>query len=134
MWLPYLARALDAPPPRHLPVWLARLAAGEVAVSMMTQIRGSANDAAKRELGWQPPWASWREGFRYGLEPDRDVRTGTAAETETESRMDTSTCDGPPVVITTCGPFASCRNTKGPQFVIIRGTSVDSSRSQEGRR
>jgi hypothetical protein len=86
VWLPYLAQALDAPPPRHLPVWLARLAAGEVAVSMMTQIRGSSNDAAKRDLHWQPRWASWREGFRYGLEPDRDVRTGTAAETETRNR------------------------------------------------
>jgi nucleoside-diphosphate-sugar epimerase len=76
VWLPYLARVLGAPEPRHLPVWLARLAAGEVAVSMMTQIRGSANDAAKRKLHWQPRWASWREGFRHGLAPDRDLRTG----------------------------------------------------------
>ena len=54
MWLPYVARVLGAPEPRHLPVWLARLVAGEVAVSMTTQIRGSANDAAKPELGWRP--------------------------------------------------------------------------------
>jgi hypothetical protein len=76
VWLPYLARVLGAPEPRHLPVWLARPAAGEVAVSMMTQIRGSANDAAKQELGWRPRWASSREGFRHGLAPDRDLRTG----------------------------------------------------------
>lgn len=67
VWLPYLAAAVGAKPPRHLPVWLARLAAGEVGVSMLTQIRGSSNAKAKVELGWQPRWASWRDGFRYGL-------------------------------------------------------------------
>jgi nucleoside-diphosphate-sugar epimerase len=66
-WLPFLARALGAKPPRHVPVWLGRLAAGEVGVSMMTQIRGCANVTAKRELGWQPAWPSWREGFTRGL-------------------------------------------------------------------
>jgi nucleoside-diphosphate-sugar epimerase len=66
-WLPELARALGAPPPRHLPVWLGRLAAGDAAVSMFTRIQGSDNSKAKRELGWTPRYASWREGFRYGL-------------------------------------------------------------------
>lgn len=66
-WLPYLAAAVGAKPPRRIPVWVARLAAGEVVVSMMTQVRGSSNAKAKRELGWQPRWASWREGFRHGL-------------------------------------------------------------------
>jgi 2-alkyl-3-oxoalkanoate reductase len=62
-----LAQIAGAKPPRHLPVWLARLAAGEVGVAFLTDIRGSSNDKAKRELGWQPRWASWREGFRDGL-------------------------------------------------------------------
>src|SRR5204862_3887310 len=66
-WLPYLADALGARPPWRLPVWLGRLAAGEVAVSMMTRIRGSSNARAKRELGWRPRYGSWREGFRDGL-------------------------------------------------------------------
>lgn len=66
-WLPFLADALGAKPPRRVPVWLARPAAGEVAVSMMTQIRGSSNAKAKRELGWTPAWPSWRQGFRHGL-------------------------------------------------------------------
>jgi 2-alkyl-3-oxoalkanoate reductase len=66
-WLPELARALGAPPPRRVPLWLGRLAAGEVGVSMMTQIRGCSNAKAKRALGWQPEWPSWRQGFRYGL-------------------------------------------------------------------
>jgi hypothetical protein len=50
-----------------VPVWLARLAVGEVGVSLMTQIRGSSNAKAKRELDWQPRWSSWREGFRHAL-------------------------------------------------------------------
>ena len=35
-WLPYLAECLGAQPPRHVPAWIARLAIGEVGVSMMT--------------------------------------------------------------------------------------------------
>lgn len=67
-WLPELAKAIGAPPPRHVPVWLARLVAGETAVAMMTELKGVSNEKAKRELGWQPAYASWRKGFRTGLE------------------------------------------------------------------
>ena len=63
-WLPYLASVLGAKPPMHVPVWLARMMAGEVGVSMLTQIRGSSNAKAKAELGWVPARASWRQGFR----------------------------------------------------------------------
>lgn len=66
-WLPCLAEAVGAKPPRRVPVWLARLAAGEVGVSMFTRIRGSSNAKARRELGWEPRWPSWRDGFRFGL-------------------------------------------------------------------
>jgi nucleoside-diphosphate-sugar epimerase len=66
-WLPELARAVGAKPPRRVPVWIGRIAAGEVGVSMMTRIRGASNARAKRELGWAPRYASWREGFRTGL-------------------------------------------------------------------
>jgi nucleoside-diphosphate-sugar epimerase len=68
-WLPFLARVLGAKPPRRVPLWLGRLAAGEVGVSMMTQIRGCSNAKAKRELGWQLAWPSWRQGFQHGLAP-----------------------------------------------------------------
>jgi nucleoside-diphosphate-sugar epimerase len=68
VWLPELARAVGAKPPRHVPVWVGRLVVGEVGVSMMTQIRGASNAKAKRELGWAPRYASWREGFRTGLD------------------------------------------------------------------
>ena len=61
--LPAIAEILGARPPRHVPVWLARLLAGEVGVSMLTQIRGSSNAKAKRELGWAPKWSSWRDGL-----------------------------------------------------------------------
>jgi nucleoside-diphosphate-sugar epimerase len=66
-WLPFLAQAIGAKPPFRLPAWLGRLAAGEVGVSMMTQIRGSSNVKAKQQLGWRPGWPSWRQGFRDGL-------------------------------------------------------------------
>ena len=51
-WLPFLAQTVGAKPPLRVPTWLGRLAAGEVGVSMMTQIRGSSNAKAKRQLGW----------------------------------------------------------------------------------
>jgi 2-alkyl-3-oxoalkanoate reductase len=62
-WLPALADALGAKPPRHIPSWLARLVAGEIAVMMGTAVRGVSNAKAKRVLGWQPRYASWRQGF-----------------------------------------------------------------------
>jgi nucleoside-diphosphate-sugar epimerase len=63
-WLPALAAALGAKPPRHVPQWLGRLAAGEAGVAMMTEVRGASNAKAKRQLGWQLAYPSWREGFR----------------------------------------------------------------------
>jgi nucleoside-diphosphate-sugar epimerase len=62
-WLPVLAQALGAKPPRHVPRWLARLFAGEAAVMMGTESRGASNAKARRELGWAPRYSSWREGF-----------------------------------------------------------------------
>jgi nucleoside-diphosphate-sugar epimerase len=66
-WLPTLASALDAKPPRRVPRWLGRLLAGEAAMAMMTEARGASNEKAKRELGWTPRYASWRQGFAQGL-------------------------------------------------------------------
>jgi nucleoside-diphosphate-sugar epimerase len=62
-WLPVMAEALGAKPPRHFPVWLARLFAGELGVLMGTESRGASNAKAKRELGWELRYPSWREGF-----------------------------------------------------------------------
>ncbi len=66
-WLPALAEVLGAKPPRRLPAWIGRLAGGEAAVAMMTQVRGSSNAKAKRELGWELRHPSWRQGFREAL-------------------------------------------------------------------
>jgi nucleoside-diphosphate-sugar epimerase len=66
-WLPVLAESIGAKPPRRVPAFVGRLAAGEAAVSMMTQARGASNEKAKRELGWELRYPSWRQGFRVGL-------------------------------------------------------------------
>jgi nucleoside-diphosphate-sugar epimerase len=66
-WLPYLAECAGAKPPRRIPAWLARLLAGEMVVDMMTEGRGFSNAKAKRELGWQLRYPSWRQGFKEEL-------------------------------------------------------------------
>ncbi len=63
-WLPYLAKVAGAEPPLRVPAWLGRLLAGEFVVAQMTTSRGSSNEKARKELGWEPRYASWREGFR----------------------------------------------------------------------
>jgi nucleoside-diphosphate-sugar epimerase len=67
MWLPAAAGVLGAKPPRRLPRWLGRIAAGEAATVMMTEVRGASNRKAKRELGWTLRYPSWRQGFARGL-------------------------------------------------------------------
>ena len=62
-WLPALAEAIGAKPPRRIPAWLARLAIGAHGVAMMTRVRGASNAKAKRELGWTLRYPSWRQGF-----------------------------------------------------------------------
>lgn len=62
-WAPVFAEAVGAKKPRRVPVWLARLVAGSAAAEMTTAQRGASNAKAKRELGWQPRYASWRHGF-----------------------------------------------------------------------
>jgi 2-alkyl-3-oxoalkanoate reductase len=66
-WLPYLAEVAGAKPPRHLPLWLARLVGGEHMVVLMDEARGASNEKARRELGWAPSHQSWRSGFREAL-------------------------------------------------------------------
>lgn len=66
-WLPALAEAIVAKPPWRVPTWLARLFVGEHGVVMMTEGRGASNAKAKQNLGWLPTYASWRDGFRWGL-------------------------------------------------------------------
>jgi nucleoside-diphosphate-sugar epimerase len=65
--LPYAAQVMGVKPPRRFPKWLARLMAGEAGVVMMTEIRGASNAKAKRELGWELRYPSWRQGFAAEL-------------------------------------------------------------------
>jgi len=63
-WLPLYASAIGARSPLRVPLWLARLAAGKAVAAMSTTLPGASNARAKAELGWQPRWATWRDGFR----------------------------------------------------------------------
>lgn len=74
-WLPHLAHELGAPEPRRVSALLARWAIGPWGIAFMTRLRGAANDRARRILGWQPAFASWRTGFAAEL--------GSAARQET---------------------------------------------------
>ncbi len=65
--LPELAKVVGAKPPRHIPRWVGRLLAGEGMTIMMTEVRGASNAKAKRELGWELRYPSWRLGLREGL-------------------------------------------------------------------
>jgi nucleoside-diphosphate-sugar epimerase len=60
----HLVPGLVAAGHMRLPAWLGRVLAGEFVVAQMTTSRGSSNEKARKELGWEPRYASWREGFR----------------------------------------------------------------------
>ena len=81
-WLPVLAQALGAKPPRHIPAGLAAIIAGKDAVKGATESRGASNAKAKRELGWVLRYPTWRTGFR-------------AAHTPAERKLSTRLCGEP---------------------------------------
>jgi nucleoside-diphosphate-sugar epimerase len=66
-WVPAFAEAVGARPPWRVPVWLAKPFAGKTNTFMAVAMRGASNAKAKRELGWEPRYPSWRQGFREGL-------------------------------------------------------------------
>ncbi|HEX9356168.1 MAG TPA: NAD(P)-dependent oxidoreductase [Streptosporangiaceae bacterium] len=68
-WVPFLARCLGAGAPQEIPASLGRELAGEFLTAQMTTGRGSSNAKAKRELGWAPHYATWREGFAEWAKP-----------------------------------------------------------------
>jgi nucleoside-diphosphate-sugar epimerase len=82
-WLPALAEALGARPPRRIPAWLARLVGGVGAIASGSEARGASNEKAKRELGWTLRYPSWREGFPavYGAAP-RSTAAGAPQRAE----------------------------------------------------
>jgi nucleoside-diphosphate-sugar epimerase len=66
-WLPALADSLGAPRPWRVPAFIARPLAGGYGVATMTRAQGASNELAKRQLGWTPQHASWRDGFGSAL-------------------------------------------------------------------
>ena len=66
-WLPVYAEALGAKPPRRVPLWLAQAGRRRARGGDGDRLRGASNEKAKRELGWQPRYPSWRQGFREAL-------------------------------------------------------------------
>ena len=90
-WLPVLAEVLGVKPPRRFPRWLARLLAGEFVVLMGTESRGASNAKAKRELGWELRYPSWREGFRaaYASASLTERREPAARAGQSPSRLST---------------------------------------------
>ncbi len=87
-WLPALASALGAKPPRHVPLWLAGLVAGKGAVMMAAGSRAASNAKAKQELGWTLRYPSWRQGFpaAYAALAAADGRKSAAAGRASHSR------------------------------------------------
>ena len=66
IWVPAYAEAVGAKPPRNFPLWLAKLIAGPFAASAES-LRAASNEKAKAELGWEPRYRSWRQGFDEAL-------------------------------------------------------------------
>jgi nucleoside-diphosphate-sugar epimerase len=87
-WLPVLAEALGARPPRRVPRWLARLMAGDAAVMMGTDARGASNAKARRELGWELRHPSWRTGFPAAYAGLRRMSANRSASQRSYSSAD----------------------------------------------
>lgn len=87
-WLPYLARALGAKPPRRVPAWLARWIIGAGGVAMMTEVRGASNSKAKAELGWRLIYPSWRDGFLTLAQPEKLAPPASGALSAEPQRQD----------------------------------------------
>ena len=93
-WLPELASIIGAKPPMHVPALVARPLIGEHGVSLMTKVRGSSNAKAKRELGWELRYPSWREGFRTGLRSAEVRRSRTCPGSSIVPRPRAGASDG----------------------------------------
>jgi nucleoside-diphosphate-sugar epimerase len=67
-WLPFVAEQLGSKKPMRVPRFMVRPMTGKAALIQMTEVRGGSNAKAKRELGWQPCWSTWRVAFAKGLD------------------------------------------------------------------
>jgi nucleoside-diphosphate-sugar epimerase len=65
-WIPYVADLIGAKKPMRVPSFIAKIVAGPMA-AFATGLQPVANAKARRELGWEPRYPSWREGFSAEL-------------------------------------------------------------------
>jgi nucleoside-diphosphate-sugar epimerase len=63
-WLPFYARLIGAPPPRHISALAERVLRNEHLAYRSTMQRGATNAKARAQLGFAPAKVSWRDGLR----------------------------------------------------------------------
>ena len=57
------AAVFGAPDPGRIPAWLARFFVGTVNAKGFTRPMPTTNERAKRDLGWEPSYPTYREGL-----------------------------------------------------------------------
>jgi nucleoside-diphosphate-sugar epimerase len=58
------SRELGAPPPRRVPLWLARLFLPKAVVEFFTRSTRTSNRLFREEVGWSPRFPSFKDGLR----------------------------------------------------------------------
>lgn len=72
------ADRLDAPPPRRVPAWLARLFVGKEVVDLLSRPMPTSNDRFADAFDWAPQYPTYRDGLDQVVETWRE--TGTLRE------------------------------------------------------
>ena len=62
-YLRYFSHCLGVADPRRVPIWLARLLAGSIAVDFMTSSTRTSNERFRRDFNWNPRFPSYKEGL-----------------------------------------------------------------------
>ncbi len=58
------AQLLNAPKPRHIPAWVARLVVGKNSVDFFTDSVNTSNERFLRDFSWTPTYATYVEGLK----------------------------------------------------------------------
>jgi nucleoside-diphosphate-sugar epimerase len=73
------AEKLGAPPPRHVPAWLARLFAGANTVNFFTSSIRTSNARFREDFGWSPRFPVYKEGLEQVVQTWKDEGFGVKA-------------------------------------------------------
>ncbi len=73
------AQTLGRGSPRHIPPWLARVAAGRDPITAVLRSAKSTNAKIKRELGWAPRYPTARQGVPAAIAALTPPRTSAAS-------------------------------------------------------